>query len=210
MIKLIIKDLSMDEFEFARNKSYRYDILHESLIVPYQKRAKIRHSNCKCSIVHCKTIMPQSNTIQFCDKHKWVKTQHESRHEGGSRLPVLLMVYDNTPYRHVKAAGHEINYMFDIYVDIYINHVERICRREVKFSEIKKYIPEEYIYVFKGFNDNDYFSEVGNAHIRLQQIISSIEYWSEDWSENYSDDISIENIDDWITENNELLINEWC
>jgi hypothetical protein len=82
--------------------------LLETIIQPFQNRAK-RFPKRECCISNCERRKNRSiGGLGFCEKHEWVAINHETRHDTGSRLFMLLLCYDDTPYRHVKAAKYEL------------------------------------------------------------------------------------------------------
>lgn len=87
----------------------------EILIKSFQKRAKKLYKDKTCCIAGCEnnTSLNSEGGLSFCKEHDKIRVFHAERHSSyGKRLPVLMLVWDDTPYRHANAGSAEITDAF--------------------------------------------------------------------------------------------------
>ncbi len=123
--------------EYCNNFLYTYELFLKTLISPFQWRTRYLWKENTCCIAGCNTRVPESNIIQFCSKHNWIKVAHEKRHTSKTRLPVLLLVWDNTPYRHALAGDKEIISFFPRLTNFFFTRIKKIFEQTVEHFETK-------------------------------------------------------------------------
>lgn len=134
LIKIFIKDF--------------HEEVMEALISPFQKRAEILSSNGRsCCVAGCKNgLILHSGGLGFCEEHTWVYDTHVKRHSSDEcRLPVLLLVWDRTPYRHALAAANELHEAFEFVERIWKSYMDArdAIIDDLSYEEMKEWPSEE-------------------------------------------------------------------
>ena len=143
--------------EDAEEKTFHYERFLEAVIEPFQRRAKRlwKGSNRACCVAACSQESKfHTGGLGFCEDHKWVYETHRDRHDSMSdRLPVLLLVWDNTPYHHAYAGSGDIELGFHDLIEQERNRYE--ITKE-KILSVKDSIPLE---ILEDLERNEPFHE---------------------------------------------------
>lgn len=155
-LELIMEAKKYVDIGSSSMSSYRREQCLKALIAPFQRRAEKLHTRGTCYVAGCKaTDTPfKEGGLAFCEEHEWVYDAHCDRHEsGGNRLPVLMLVWDDTGYRHALAGADDIRFGFAAIWRMEMNRFEHLVW---KFIETLPYAPIELLKELYPDSDEEY------------------------------------------------------